>query len=156
MKQRCSIYGVFLFILLILLKEKKGWWRRGPVNRRAMGSKKGATRRPNRAPSGTVEDDESGFTLEDLSISRSASEEYWSSGPLRITKCRSPVCLSVAALRLCLSAGVSVAGHATRLDCMEDMTRWMVEHMAATSGVHVPVFPRQRHDHDPHDPGGHV
>ncbi|KAD4180112.1 hypothetical protein E3N88_28703 [Mikania micrantha] len=33
---------------------------------------------------------------------------------------------------------------------MEDMMRWMVEHMDGTSGVHVLVFPRQRHDQDPH------
>ncbi|KAD6119104.1 hypothetical protein E3N88_10375 [Mikania micrantha] len=36
------------------------------------------------------------------------------------------------------------------------MMRWMMERMAASAGMDVPVFPGPGHHQDPQDPGGHA
>ncbi|KAD3336771.1 hypothetical protein E3N88_32290 [Mikania micrantha] len=41
--------------------------------------------------------------------------------------------------------------HATRIDRMKHMIQWLVEQQAASSGIYLPIFPRQMHD-----PCGHA
>ncbi|KAD7479333.1 hypothetical protein E3N88_02469 [Mikania micrantha] len=43
-----------------------------------------------------------------------------------------------------------------RVDCLEWMMQWMMERMAASAGMDVPVYPGPGHDQDPQDPGGHA
>ncbi|KAD4585224.1 hypothetical protein E3N88_22825 [Mikania micrantha] len=50
----------------------------------------------------------------------------------------------------------SVRDLSGRVDRLEEMMRWMMERMAASAGMDVPVFPGPGHHRDPQDPGGHA
>ncbi|KAL8259382.1 hypothetical protein R6Q59_027335 [Mikania micrantha] len=50
----------------------------------------------------------------------------------------------------------SVRDLSGRVDRLEGMMRWMMERMAASAGMDVPVFPGPGHHEDPQDLGGHA